>query len=206
MEPSAENIIFDMGGVLFHTDRLALCSQYAPSSADAEAIAGELFDSVEWLMLDRGTITLDTAAARVCTRLPDRLHSAVRGVLSAWHTVGEPLPGMDALIRRLKAAGYGLYLLSNTAVTFHTRLRPLLPAIDCFDGTFISADCHLLKPDPAIYQAFLERFSLCASRCVFVDDSLMNVEAAIYAGIPSIRFLGNAERLAHTLSELGLRF
>lgn len=206
MERTIQNIVFDMGGVLFHTDRLALCMEFAPSGKDAARIESAIFDGVAWLMLDRGTITLSEAEESICGLLPTHLHGAVHRVLSAWHTVGAPIPGMDALIRRLKAANYGIYLLSNTADTFHSRLRPLLPAIDCFDGTFISADCHLLKPDPAIYRAFLAQFSLSGRSCLFVDDSIANVEAAIYAGIPATPFYGDASRLMDTFRQLGMHF
>ena len=206
MERRIENIVFDMGGVLFHTDRFSLCMEYAPSHEDAEAVESALFDSVEWLLLDRGTITLAEAEARVCRRLPERLHGALRGVLAAWHTVGSPLPGMEPLIRALKAAGYGVYLLSNTATTFHTRLKPLLPAIECFDGACISADCHLLKPDLAIYRVFLSTFSLAAESCVFIDDSIANVEAAMYVGMRAVHFQGDADALASALYDLGIRF
>lgn len=206
MDERIANIVFDMGGVLFHTDRLSLCMEYAPSHEDAKNLENTLFDSIEWLMLDRGTITIAAAEMRICKRLPVRLHSALHGVLDAWHTVGQPIPGMESLIRALHAAGYGIYLLSNTATTFHTRLRVLLPAIECFDGVYISADCHLLKPDPAIYRAFLAQFSLAAESCVFIDDSLANIEAALYVGMHAIRFQGNAKALSSALENLGIRF
>ena len=42
----------------------------------------------------------------------------------------------------------------------------------------MSYTVHLAKPDPAIYQALMERYGLKAEECVFLDDTVRNVEAA----------------------------
>jgi 2-haloacid dehalogenase len=59
------------------------------------------------------------------------------------------------------------------------------------------------KPDPAIFRLLLLRFGLTASRCVFIDDTLKNVEAARLLGFHAIRF-SNAPQLGRDLARLGL--
>ena len=54
------------------------------------------------------------------------------------------------------------------------------------DGGIMSYTVHLAKPDPAIYQTLLGRYGLKAEECVFLDDTVRNVEAAQALGIAGI--------------------
>ena len=50
----------------------------------------------------------------------------------------------------------------------------------------MSYTVHLAKPDPAIYQTLLDRYGLKAEECVFLDDTVRNVEAAQALGVAGI--------------------
>ena len=91
-------------------------------------------------------------------------------------------PGMAELVRELKGSGYGIYLLSNASIRQH-EYWPRIPASRFFDGTLISADHHVIKPQPEIYRLCLERFGLKAEECIFVDDMAHNVEGAVFCGV-----------------------
>lgn len=196
------NVVFDMGGVLIRYDFSKYCTRYAPDPDDHALIMDELFGSVEWVQLDRGAIEQAQAIRSISARLPARLHGAVGQILNNWHEGAAPIDGMDALIRRLRAAGYGVYLLSNAAKTIHA-YAPRLPGYDCFNGLFFSADWHLLKPEIAIYRAFCDEFHLDAGECVFIDDLSPNVEGAIHAGLHGLVFRG-VERLRGELAAMGV--
>ena len=177
-----KNIVFDMGGVLVFDNMMDFLSRYLEDRADCELLNRELFLSNEWKMgWDKGTMTAGQVAESVCGRLPERLHKAVRQVMENWMMEPRAIPGMENLIRAQKKAGRGIYLLSNTAAAFRQYCRKL-PAIDCFDGTFISADYHLLKPNREIYEKFVQVFGLVPEECYFVDDKAENVKGARAAG------------------------
>ena len=109
-------------------------------------------------------------------------------------------PGAIPLIRRLRGEGYGVYYLSNfsyQALDTHPWIRPLLSEMD---GGILSCEEHLTKPDPAIYRLLLERYSLTAARCVFLDDTPRNVAAARELGIHGIV----VESMGKALEELRL--
>ena len=78
------HIVFDMGQVLVNfniglfTDRLRL------SEADAALIRREVLTTVEWVRMDRGTISDDDALARMQARLPRHLH----GTAEYWYGSG----------------------------------------------------------------------------------------------------------------------
>lgn len=200
-----QNIVFDMGKVLISFDAEHYLRRFVPDPADHEIVRRELFRSVEWVRLDRGTITDEAAARAVCTRLPERLRPCVRTILENWHQDIPPLDGMYELARELKQeGGYSLYLLSNTSEKFHD-FRKNIPALEFFDGEFISADWHLLKPEPEIYSAFLAHFRLNPRECVFIDDFPPNIEAALNAGMSGVVYHGDTEALRRGLRALGVR-
>jgi len=93
-----------------------------------------------------------------------------------------PKPGMEQLVRELKGAGYGIYLLSNTSRDFYG-FKDSVPAFEPFDGFVISADHYVIKPDPSIYEILFARFGLRAEECFFIDDSPANVETGAALGM-----------------------
>lgn len=199
-----ENIVFDMGKVLIQFDVDHYLSYFADAPEDRELLRREVFRSVEWIQLDRGTVT-DTEAVRlICKRLPERLHQAVEDIFARWHRDIPPLGGVYDLVSDLKQAGYHLYLLSNTSVRFH-EFRKNIAALKFFDGEFISADCGLLKPELEIYQKFFEKFSLDPAKCIFIDDAPANIEASYRAGMPGIVYNDDPEELRGKLRAFGVK-
>ena len=198
-----QNIVFDMGGVLIDFDAQRYTARFVPDPADYELIRGELSRWVVWMGLAGGSNTDEEAVASVCRRLPERLHQGVRDILDNWHQDIPPLDGVYDLVEELKGKGYGIYLLSNTCARFHS-FRKNIPALRFFDGEFISADCHLVKPEPGIYLRFLEQFRLRPEACVFIDDVPLNIEAAIRCGFSGIVYHNDPIRLRRELRELGV--
>lgn len=197
------HIVFDMGQVLVQFSAGLFSERLRLSAEDAELIRREVLTSVEWVRMDRGTISDDDALARMCARLPQRLHDTAAYLVRRWNDPIVPVPGMADVARDLKAAGYDLYLLSNAATRQHTYWHDI-PGSEYFSGTFISADHHLLKPEDAIYQAFFQKFGLKPEECLFIDDSAANIEASENAGMAGIVFHGDAARLRRQLAEHGI--
>lgn len=197
------HIVFDMGQVLVQFSAGLFSERLRLSAEDAELIRREVLTTVEWVRMDRGTISDDDALVRMCARLPQRLHDTAAYLVRRWNDPIVPVPGMADVARDLKAAGYDLYLLSNAATRQHTYWHDI-PGSEYFSGTFISADHHLLKPEDAIYQAFFQKFGLKPEECLFIDDSAANIEASENAGMAGIVFHGDAARLLRQLAEHGI--
>lgn len=197
------NILFDMGQVLIRFDRDYFISRLGIEGEDKELLKREVFLSLEWARMDRGSMTDAEAAESVCKRLPERLHDAARKLVSMWDRPILPIEGMYELIEELKAKGYGIYLLSNASYRQHD-YWPRVEASRFFDGTLISADEKVVKPQPEIYRLILERFNLKAEECFFVDDVPANIEGAFYCGIPGAVFHGDAKLLRRDLRAAGV--
>lgn len=197
------NILFDMGNVLIYFDRNLFMDRLGVSAEDKKLLMREVFLSVEWVRMDRGSMTEPEAVESVCRRLPQRLHDAAGKLVGMWDRPILPIPGMYELIEELKEKGYGIYLLSNASHRQH-EYWPRIEASRFFDGTLISSDEGVIKPQPEIYRLILERFSLKAEECFFIDDVPANIEGAFYCGIPGAVFHDDVVLLRRNLREAGV--
>ena len=200
-----QNIIFDMGNVLIYFNRDVFLDRVGLTDpADRILLKREVYLSLEWSRMDRGSLTDEEASELIIQRVPERLHDTVRALVGEWDRPILPIPGMEELVRELKGNGYGIYLLSNASYRQHD-YWPKVPAYDLFDGTLISADVHLVKPQPEIYELMCSTFSLKKDECVFIDDSTPNVEGAFFVGMPAVVFHDDVQELRGKLRALGVR-
>lgn len=198
-----KNILFDMGNVLIHFDRRVFLDRLDVSEADKQLLLREVFLSVEWVQMDRGTLAEPEAEVRMCRRLPQHLHSAVHELVSCWDDPMLPIAGMAELVEELKGKGYGIYLLSNASVRQHD-YWPKIPGCQFFDGKIISADEKVMKPHPDYYLRAIERFRLVPGECFFIDDVPANIEGALYCGIPGAVFHSDVTLLRSQLRAAGV--
>lgn len=199
-----KNIVFDMGNVIIRFDPELFMVRLGLAEEDRRLLKRELFVSLEWSRMDRGSLTDEEAAEIVCRRVPERLHDAVRRLVGMWDRPILPVEGMYELVKELRGMGYGIYLLSNASFRQHD-YWPRVPASKFFDGTLISADVKLVKPQPEIYRLLCDKFSLVPEECVFIDDSTSNAEGAYFCGINALVFHGDAHEMRLKLNELGVK-
>lgn len=198
------NILFDMGSVLVDFNPLRFTMEAKLSPEDAQLIREELFHSIEWAQLDRGTLTDPELLEIMKPRFPERLWPTLERMICRWDEPPVMVPGMYELVQELSRAGYGLYLLSNAALR-HDEYWPRYPVSRFFgDRLLISSHEKITKPDPRFYRLALERFGLDPAECVFIDDVPVNAEGAVYCGIGAIVFR-DARRLRRELQARGVR-
>lgn len=180
----ADAVVFDIGNVLV---------RYAPEELAARIFPGEeekqrhmlerVYGGPQWQEIDRGTLGFEEAARQ----LADGGAYPYEDYLRAFRTgleLSEPVEEGWRAAARCRRAGKRLYLLSNYSLEGYRALRERFGArFDVFDGGVISSHELLLKPEAAIYDTLLRRYSLEAGRTLFIDDSLANVEGAMRAGI-----------------------
>ena len=198
------NVVFDMGNVMIYFHKSMFLDRAGLEGEDRTLLERVVFDSLEWARMDRGSLLEPEAEKIMCARLPERLHGYVHEFIYDWDKPLVPVPGMAALVRELKEKGYGIYLLSNAASRQHD-YWPRIPGSECFDGTLISADELLTKPEREIFALFFERFSLVPDVCVFIDDNTMNAEGAYFSGMHPIVFHDDVDELRARLREEGVQ-
>ena len=117
MDKKITTVVFDMGQVLIHWTPFKIVEHMGLTEADNALLMTELFQSVEWVQTDHGTIELSRVVEQVNARLPKHLHGAVEEIVMGWwHRPLLPMEGMGELVKELKEQGYKIYLLSNASV------------------------------------------------------------------------------------------
>lgn len=198
-----KNIVFDMGQVLIRFDTDVFMDRLGVAPQDKELLRREVFQSVEWSRMDRGSLTDEEAAAIIRARVPERLGEAVYKLVTFWDRPILEIPGMYELVEELKTNGYKIYLLSNASLRQH-EYWPRIPCSRFFDGTLISSDVKLVKPQPEIFLLLCMKFGLRAEECFFVDDATLNCEAAHLVGMTPAVFHGDAGEIRQKLIAAGV--
>ena len=115
------------------------------------------------------------------------------------------LPGMERLLRDLKAAGYGVWGLTNWShETFHFAFEKFPQLAELLQGTIVSGVEKMHKPNTDIYELAMSRFGLSPESSVFLDDTAKNVAGARSAGMHAFRFV-DAAQARRDLESLGVR-
>ncbi len=182
-------IIFDLGGVLLDWNPLALYQKHFPNLSDAEIRA--FFEEVNFsawnLEQDRGR-PFDEGVADLSARFPHRA-ALIRAYHEHWpDCIGGSIDGTVRILERFSGNGLKMIGLTNFSSEKLALTRPKFPFFRHFDDVIVSSEVKLIKPDPAIYRLTLERINCQAGECVFVDDSLPNIEMARRLGLHAIHF------------------
>ena len=198
-----KNIIFDMGKVLIDFDREYFLDCFnVTDEEDRKILMREVFYSVEWAMMDRGTLDEKDAYEIVIKNIPERLHSKAYDCLSNWDKVVKPIEGMYDYVKELKDRGYKIYLLSNASHRCLDEYFDTFEVSKYFDGRVVSAFFNRVKPEKDIYEHLLNKYNLKREECVFIDDAIQNVDGAIFNGIKALVFYGDTNDLKERLESL----
>ena len=178
------------------------------------------------LELDRGTLSTEEYWARILRSAgvppnPGLIARIEEEDSLGWTRINRRVVDWSA---ELRAAGYATAILSNMPVDKLAYMRriPAFDFIDDFPVRVFSCDHRLVKPEPETFarrgkwrpsrsaaswrrlpSASTPNTNLMGKRpdeCVFLDDSLVNVEGGRAAGIATVHF-ASAEEAAPELSE-----
>ena len=180
----ADGVVFDFGGVISVSPMKdwALFPYCAAKGVDRAAMdAGWKRYRHLW---DGGFISFEEMYRRVFVDAgrppPDADMLAELWELDAVAWVRNLRADTLELMRRLKASGKKIGILSNMSPDFHERLfAPRAAAYRALaDAEVISGFEKLYKPERPIYDLMAQRIGLPPTRLLFLDDTPRNVEAA----------------------------
>ncbi len=196
-------VIFDWGGVLVRTTDWRLREEWerrlglAPGQSSAIVFGAETGYDVqlgrvsdeahwEWVTHRLGLSSSETADFRRDFFAGDVVDS-----------------DLLAYIDRLRQA-YHVGLLSNASSSARALMTERLGIIQHFNSVTISGEEGVMKPDPGIYQIALARAGARAEEAIFVDDVLVNVEAAQRLGMRGVHFTDSAGARAQLVALTGV--
>ena len=141
-----------------------------------------------WHQAERGEISVVDAFPLIQAMLTD--HGVTRRAdrpqaasLRAWE-VNEPVL---QVLTELRESGIRTSIVTNNVKEFRSQWWGALPFEDLFDDIVDSHEVGVRKPAPAIYELAMRRVGLTdASKGVFLDDVVRNVEGARAVGLHGI--------------------
>ena len=129
-------------------------------------------------------------------RAPARARPEMHSFKEIYFEALEPNAPMIDLMRELKDAGYRMAMLTNNVREWEPWWRPMLPVDEIFETVVDSGFVGCRKPESKIYEIVLDRISLSAESCLFVDDVKVNCEGAEKAGMSAVHFQDTDQAIA----------
>lgn len=195
-------IIFDLGAVLIDWNPRHLYRKIFDDEAAMETFLRHIC-TPDWnAEQDRGR-SWQEAVDMLSAEHPEQ-RELIRAYRNRWdEMLNGPIEGSVAILERLHGEGYELHALTNWSAETFPVARERYAFLERFRTILVSGDERLIKPDPAIFQLMLDRIDHPAERCLFIDDSEKNIDAAARLGFDVIHF-SNPEQLAFELGERGI--
>ena len=202
MPSTPTTVVFDVGNVLLRWDPRFLYRRIFADEERMEWFLANVCTSTWNVEQDRGR-DWDEAVALLVEHHPEH-ELAIRAFHERWHeTVSGAIDENVAVLERLREAGVPTYCITNFSGAKFREAQGRFPFLARFSGAIVSGDERLLKPDPAIYRLLLSRYGLEAEACLFVDDSVANVEGARAVGMQALHYQEPVD-LGAELRRLGL--
>lgn len=201
-----DTVVFDIGNVLIRWDPCNLYRRMGLTDTETAAFMAETaLAEINHRRLDAGAPYTETIL-ELAGRFPHHAEF-IEAFDRRWpEMLGGPIDTSVAVFRALLAAGIPVHAMSNFSRTKFDLARSAFPFLDEFDDLVISGDVGHVKPDPKIFDVLIARCDLTPARSVFIDDSLVNIEAARRLGFATIHFDEHRTDLAAELARLGVRF
>ena len=181
-----QNIYIDFGGVLVRTE------DKGPRTRQAERL-GMTYRDLEKIVFET-----ETSKRASTGEIPEEAH---------WQAVADALHMSRAESQKVTDEFFAGDRVDQTWTNFLRGVRPERKVclisnawsglrayitrqgfVDVFDHMVISAEVGVMKPDPRIYRLALEELQARPDESVFIDDMLINVEAARAVGMAGIHF------------------
>jgi 2-haloacid dehalogenase len=200
MEHLITAIIFDFGNVFVKWDPHGVYRRFFPTTEAVDSFLEEIHFA-EWNTHQDAGRSFKDGVAELTKQFPQYAE-----LIQAYHvyweeSITEILYDTIDVARKLKSAGWHIYLLSNFSAETFPLMQKHYDFAQLFDDMIISGEHKMIKPDPAIYELTLNRINREARECLFIDDSLPNIETAQKLGFHTIQF-HSPEQLDKDLEDL----
>lgn len=197
--PAPKTLVFDIGNVLIRWDPELLYTRLIPDSERRARFFRDVLPPAWNTEQDRGRGWREAEAERIAL-FPDEA-DLIRAYRAHWHEmVPYALEPNVAVLMAALAHDTPCYAITNFAGDTFAEAQARFPFLNAFKGVVVSAHERLLKPDPAIFHLFLNRYAQNASNCLFIDDSAPNIDAARKIGFATIHVTPETDLLSEVRS------
>jgi 2-haloacid dehalogenase len=189
-----KTIIFDLGGVLIDWNPRYVYSKIFDNEADTEWFLENICTSAWNLSIDAGKPFAEAVKER-SAQYPEWVKQIKAFHLRWEEMLGGDIPESVEILKMIQTAGCFVYGLTNWSAETFPIAYDRFKFLQTFDGIVVSGAEKLTKPDPAIFELLLHRYSLDAGNCLFIDDNMHNITAAAELGFDTIHFINSGQLL-----------
>ena len=184
-----ENIIFDLGGVLYDIRYENIADKFATYGLkDFEKKYSQAFEAQEIAEYEKGNISSEKF--RNYIRSLSEIQLTDQQIDDAWNAILIDVPERRVRLLQSLKTKFKIYLFSNTSQINYDYYSVYLNnkyGFDFFKTLFIksyfSHEIHISKPDIKGFQLIIDEQHLNSKNTLFIDDTYSNVEGAIKAGM-----------------------
>ncbi|NMM93671.1 HAD family hydrolase [Bifidobacterium oedipodis] len=183
------DVIFDFGNVLIYWDPAAVLIPRYSAETIEQFLDNDISGFYDVNDLMDGGETTDNAIAIMREQHGDKWADILQYYIDNFRdSLTGIVPGARVLVNDLKAAGIGVWGLSNWEASLFHVAEEQCDILQSLDGKMVSGFVKLRKPHKDIYEAALKEFGIAPDGAVFIDDKAMNIVGANEAGIRGVRF------------------
>ncbi len=183
-----KNIIFDFGNVLLNINPALTAEAFKKLGIKDESDFFGGRSSIELMVkYERGQATSEEFIQAISASVSDKVTS--EQIIDAWNALLLDFPSKRVELLQQLRSDYRLFLLSNTNQIHFEKYTQQFQAIygyplkSLFEKMWFSHQIGLSKPDTAVFEFVLKDKNLNPAETLFIDDTLMHVEAARKSGI-----------------------
>lgn len=182
-----ETIVFDLGGVLINLNKQRCIEAFAALGYnEAEDLLSNFRQSGLFLQLEEGHISPETFRNGIRQGSGKELSDTEIDHALNQFLLDLPQEKLDLILALRKK--YRVCMLSNTNKIMFDHIVPAYfendgyTLSDYFDQVFLSYEMGVAKPDLRIFEMMVEDGNLIPQNTLFVDDSVLNTDAASELG------------------------
>jgi glucose-1-phosphatase len=200
-EPDIGVLLFDVGGVLVQLSGIETMLDWLGNSMTAEELWARWLRSASVRQFETGR----TQAGEFAVSVTREFGLDIGPVQFLESFEGWPLglyPGAMEMLSRIPSR-YRRALLSNSNALHWPRLLNDMGLKAAFEHRFVSHLTGKIKPDNAAFEDVVNSLGCSPQHVLFIDDNMLNVEAAQAFGMHAARAVGPLEA-QRVLTEFGI--
>ena len=177
--------LFDLGGVFFDWDPKFFFTKIISDKDEMDFFLTKVCND-EWNLAQDSGRTIEDGEKDIIRKFPQYENLIKLYYPNHRKMIKGTFQSSIDILMKLKQDRYECFVLSNWSSETFVDIPKEFKFMNNFDGLLISGEDKLVKPDPKIYLLAIDRFNLDPQNTVFVDDKLININAAIKLGFKTI--------------------
>ena len=182
-----KNVIFDLGKVLINNDPSEYLRKYGYDEEKYQALLDAIWTDSLWGDMDIAKYESFKDIIEIYVEKHKELEPELRRFFAEdWMQLYVTYDDTVKFYNDVYEQGYGIYLLTNFSKDGYEYISNKFDFFKKAKGAVVSSHLKIAKPDMRIYQYLLETYNLNPDECIFIDDSVANINAANELGIHGI--------------------